>query len=187
VSQISPNFSIAEFVPMSVNTRALAPELNPNDIAPRIAALCLAVLEPWRTIVGPIHINSGLRDVLKNAALATDPASQARVAAHVGPHCLAECADCALLELDKLDDDARDAAYVVAFGKLYELAHREAGLPVHEAILEYGHDNKRVTHIHVQATLRKDPARRFITRTWKNNADGVPCELYTPWLPPKEG
>ncbi|TAL43164.1 MAG: hypothetical protein EPN91_07025 [Salinibacterium sp.] len=183
MSQLSPHFDIGEFVSMSVNTRALAPGLSPNDIGPRFAALAAAVLEPWRTIVGPIRINSGLRDVIANAKLATDPASAARVKERVGPHCLAECADCALLDLDKLEADARNAAYVAAFGKLYELAHREAGLPVHEAILEYARDNKRVTHIHIQHTLRKEPARRFLTRTWTTNADGVLCELYTPWKP----
>lgn len=183
MSQLSPNFDISEFVPMSVNTRALAPELPPADIGLRFAALAGAVLEPWRTIVGPIRINSGLRDVIANAKLATDPASVARVKSRPGPHCLAECADCALLALDKLPAPERNAAYVAAFAKLHELAHREAGLPVHEAILEFDRDNKRVTHIHIQHTLRKAPARRFIARTWKANADGVLCELYTPWKP----
>lgn len=184
MSQLSPHFEIGEFVPMSVNTRALAPELPVADIGLRFAALAAAVLEPWRTIVGPIRINRGLSDTIANAKFATDPASAARVKKRVGPHCLAECADCALIEVDKLGDTpARNAGYLAAFRKLYELAHREAGLPVHEAILEYAQDNKRVTHIHVQHTLRKEPARRFVTRTWKANADGVLCELYTPWTP----
>lgn len=182
--QLSPHFDIGEFIPMSVNTRALAPELPPQEIAPRLAALCAAVLEPWRTVCGPIHINSGLRDMRTNSKLATDPASIARIAARgAGPHCLAESADCALMALDKLPADERNAAYVAAFGELYRLVHRIAGLPVHEAILEYAQDNKRVTHIHVQHTLRKEPARRFLVRTWKANTDGIPCEFYTPWKP----
>jgi hypothetical protein len=183
---LSPHFALSEFVRDSCDRSGCA--LPFSECVDNLQALCVMVIEPWRIVVGPLVVNSGLRDTVFSKSLATDPASLARVTkdGHVGPHETGESGDFRVMEADAAGGVARNRLYVEAFVALYRLAQR--GLPVHEAILEYGKGDaanptsQRITHIHVQYQSRRQPARRFVARKWvvKN---GVLCESYVPWKP----
>lgn len=184
-TMLSPHFTLEEFVSPKVKRDKCA--LPFAECVDNLQALCVMVLEPWRTLEGPMGINSGLRDVLFNAALASDPASQARVAKRPGPHCRGEAGDVRILRINQLPEPERSHAYEEAFRRLYQLAQN--GLPIHEAILEYqkgeaiagAETSPRITHIHVQYRVGT-AARRFVARRWKLDDNGALIEHYGIWL-----
>jgi hypothetical protein len=185
---ISDHFDFTEVFPARCNIAGLA--------VPYAAALANArylarmVLEPWRARLGSaLGVNSWARDVVHNAALATDPASAARVAKRAGPHCDGSAADLRIIAYDHLPGTDRDAAYRKAFALLREMAL--AGLPVRRGILELSKPLEgaagagrpsHVTHIHVQATEGR-ASGVFVVRDWTRNAAGVWIEVYRTWTP----
>jgi len=145
--------------------------------------LAIRVLEPVRSALNsPLPVNSWTRDLVFNAALATDPASAARVAKRPGPHTDGSACDIRIARADKLAPPDRNAAYAGAFATIYQMALGPDLLPIHEAILEYAKDNVRITHIHLQARAT-NPARRFVVRKWVGDSadSSVLREIYIPY------
>lgn len=185
-TRLSDHFLLEELVNPKCKRDACA--LPFDQCVQNLTLLCQMILEPWRAAAGPLAVNSGLRDIEFSAALASDPASAARVKKRAGPHCYGLCADIRVLNIDKLVEPDRSTAYLNAFADLYHLVQN--GLPVHEAILEFrsglpakGQEtSNRITHIHVQYKPGVQPARRFVARRWKLN-EGVLAENYVPWRP----
>lgn len=178
---LSPHFTMDEAFPPKCNRENLAVPFDQAKENARV--LAVQVLEPVREALNsPLGVNSWARDRAFNASLATDPASAARVLSRPGPHTDGSAADVRIIKADKLPEDQRNAAYLGAFKTIYNLAYGPAAILVNEAILEYAKDNKHITHIHLQARLY-GPKRRFVTRKWKTNAEGVLVESYEAWKP----
>ena len=186
-TQLTPHFTLEELVSKKVQRDKCA--VSFDICQENLQSLCEKVLEPLRSVYGPMGINSGLRDIAFSASLATDPAAAARVAKRPGPHCYGESADFAIIAIDKLPEPARSDAYLKAFETLYNLVKKN-GLEVNEAILEYAkgeavlgkETGKRITHIHVQHRKVIKNNGRFVARKWKL-VNGVLAETYIPWKP----
>lgn len=191
-ARLTEHFAVLEAFPVSVNLSRLA--VDPDTALEAARYLATAVLEPVRAMVAsPIGVNSWARDLDRNAALATDPASKARVedTARVPPHCTGESADIRVLEYDKQPEPARSNLY-----RALVVAVHKSALPIRRVILEltkpddnsaFGRGRtQRVTHIHIQATKGR-ASRVFVVRDWIKNRDGVWCEHYRDWTPEVDG
>lgn len=108
----------------------------------RSTALCAAVLEPWRDRVGRIRINDGWRSMTRHVRLGGDPAKPSQ-------HCTGDAADCHPL----------DHPWLAAWEALAQLV--AAGLPVDQAILEYG-SGETPKCIHVSHTVTREPRRQLL-------------------------
>jgi hypothetical protein len=186
ITPLSPHFTVEEAFPSKCNRDDLA--VSFDQALQNATFLATAVLEPVRTALNsPLGVNSWARDRTFNVSLAgkSDPMSANRAASRPGPHCYGSAADVRVIKADKLGEIERNAAYLGAFTMIYRLTIGYGvpqGLPIHEAIIEYGRDNVHITHIHLQSRA-SEPARRFVARKWKANASGVLCESYERWSP----
>lgn len=69
--RLSMHFGLAE---MCVTSTGLPNTPSPQHVS-ALTDLCLAVLEPWRAMVGPLRVNSGYRSPPVNRAVHGSPTS----------------------------------------------------------------------------------------------------------------
>lgn len=67
--KLSPNFDLSEFVVSQEATRRGIDNTPPTVVVKNLTALCLAVLEPLRQMLGPVRVSSGYRCPALNAAI----------------------------------------------------------------------------------------------------------------------
>jgi hypothetical protein len=67
--QLSQHFKLGEFVISETAERKGIDNTPTDEIVDRLRTLCQSILEPARTQVGALHINSGYRSPALNAAI----------------------------------------------------------------------------------------------------------------------
>ena len=135
--RLTRHFLRSEVVRPDIDWTDLPPGVTPAEAERHLTALLAAVVEPWRAVVGRIRVTDGLRPLRRHVALGgrlDDP----------GQHSFGDALDGYPLDLLVLD----------AWAVLVRLAR--SGLPVDQAILEYG-SGESPSHIHVSHSLDRDP------------------------------
>ncbi len=103
---LSAHFALEELIATQV--RGLDNTPSP-EVCANLTALAKDLLEPVRTIVGPMHINSGYRSPQVNSAVGGQPNSQ---------HCLGLAADWIPLQISKKEAVSRILQQKIAFDQL---------------------------------------------------------------------
>lgn len=154
MTYVSANFTLQELIR---NDGGIPNEPGAVEVwALRI--LCVAVLEPWRRLVGAIRITSGFRNRRVNRAAGGEDDSQ---------HLRGEAVDCIPVGLTGWGNGGE--VRLRAWAILIELA--EAGIPVDQAIIY-----EQKGHIHVSCTHTRLPRRQFLVDVGDNKT--VPWATY---------
>lgn len=146
---LTPHFTLQE---LTTTKTGKANTPNTGEVA-KLRALCSAVLEPWREIVGPLRVNSGFRSEAVNNAVGGSSTSQ---------HRYGEAADVTPLGWSR----AR------SWRALLDLM--AAGLPVDQAIIY-----ESTSHVHLSHTARHNARREALVKT--SSGQYVEWSKYLQW------
>jgi len=130
--QLSANFRLSEFVRSQTAARRGINNTPAPAVIDRLERLCVELLQPIRDVLGPVHITSGYRSPILNAAIGGSSTSQ---------HCQGDAADFVVTG-HTVDDVARWVA--------------ESDLPYHQLIHEFGE------WVHLSQAPAGDPPRRQV-------------------------
>lgn len=133
--KLTPHFTLAE---MTRTSTGLPNTPTAAELC-KLRAVCSAVLEPWRELVGPLKVNSGFRSMAVNDRVGGSVKSQ---------HVKGEAADVVPLKV------VRRQAW------LELLRMMDAGLPVDQAIIY-----ETTNHIHISHTADRVARRQSLVKT----------------------
>jgi hypothetical protein len=139
MTDVAPHFTFHELVRTGTGLKNVPSEVH----LWRARILAVAVLGPWRRLVGPLEVTSWFRCPRVNREVGGADESQ---------HLRGEAVDVIPVGLTGQRSPAdRDRAWAI----LLELA--KTGLPVDQAVI---YENK--PHIHVSCTHEREPRRQFL-------------------------
>lgn len=130
IERVSPHFSLAELTTTQVREFLDVQAAPPPDVRGNLFRLAVLALEPARSIVGPLRVNSGWRSPGLNAAI-----GGARNSAHLA----GLAADVVPVVLDVREGFDRLAASRIAFDQLiFERPSKSGAAWIHMAIAPKG-------------------------------------------------